>query len=225
MKNIRYVIFTVIFLFLNIFYVQASCTNEELLALKEEADKIKITYKHMGVVEREEYTDYNSFEVTVKNASDKFYITYLSGSERVNLNNEEVKITLRNGTWYFKVFSSECDCEVSEIKVFLPRFNMYYLDPLCKGIDGDDFALCGKYYEYDVDYDNFVARVNHYRATYKIKDSEITDEENNFEVILNNLLDFVIKYKLYVIVTLIVILFVIVTILIVRKRKKRGVLE
>ena len=43
MKNIKYTLFTIIILFISVFHVNASCTNEEISALKELADDIKIT--------------------------------------------------------------------------------------------------------------------------------------------------------------------------------------
>lgn len=43
---------------------------------------------------------------------------------------------------------------------------MYSLDPLCEGIDGRDFPLCGKYYEPRVSYADFEKRVKSYIATH-----------------------------------------------------------
>lgn len=80
------------------------------------------------------------------------------------------KITqiLSNGKWTIKIYSDKCDNVIDTITFRLPKFNIYSLDPLCKNIDGEKFPLCGKYYEYEVSYDSFKERVEHYRKTYNI---------------------------------------------------------
>lgn len=226
MKNIKYMLITIIFLFINIFYVNASCTSEEIQELKDLAKDIKITYKHKGKVITDEGVFYNLFDIKVKNIDNDMYVSVDNGNMILNPVESEIVETFNNGTWNFDVYSNKCEEKINTIKVYIPRFNVYSLDPLCEGIDGDDFALCGKYYEYDVKYDNFVARVKHYRATYKIDDSkEVEKEENRVEMVFNYILEFIVKYKLYIIISAVVILITIVITIIIKKNKKRGVLE
>lgn len=226
MKNIKYIIFVFISLFFNVFYVQAQCTNNEINELKKLADDIKITYKHMGVIKTDDYIDYNSFNVTVKNFSDNLYITYLDGTNKILPKNGTASVTLSNGDWEFRVFSNKCDDEISLINVHLPKFNMYSLDPLCDGIDGDDFPLCGKYYEYDVSYESFVERVNYYRSIHHISNNDDIDDSdsNHVTVILNKILDYIFNYRLYIFISLVIILVILIIIIIIKRRKKRGVL-
>ena len=42
--------FVILLMFVNVFYVNASCTDEEIDILKNKAKDIKITYKHMGII-------------------------------------------------------------------------------------------------------------------------------------------------------------------------------
>lgn len=227
MKNIKYIVFTVIFLFINVFYVNASCTNEEISRLKELADDIKITYKHLGKTEYEDgSSSYNVFDVKVKNFSDELYISLFEGTIKIVPENGEVTKRFNNGTWYFEVYSNKCEEKISEIKVFIPRFNLYSLDPLCEGVDGDDFALCGKYYEYDVSYKSFKERVEHYRTTHKIKNDNSSDkDENDFNELFSKVIDFIIEYKIYFIGGLLFLIFIILIAIVAKRRKKRGVLE
>lgn len=227
MKSIKYILFTIVFLFINVFYVNASCTDEEINELKELAKDIKVTYKHKGKVVTEDGVYYNLFDVKVKNIDNDMYVSLINGSTILKPVDGEIVETFNNGTWYFDIYSNKCDDKIDTIKVFIPRFNRYSLDPLCEGIDGEDFALCGKYYEYDVDYDNFVARVKHYRATYKVDDNknDVKEEKNDFEVIFNNILDFIIRYRLYIVIVLSILLAILFTIIIIKRRQKRGVLE
>lgn len=225
MKNIKYVMFLFICMFMGIFYVNASCSDEKLDSLKKETKEIKITYKHLDEVEINGETYFNLFEVNAKNIPDNFYATYGLNEDKVDIDKGTFKIYLTNGKWTFKMYSNECEEQVDEINVFIPRFNVYYNDPLCEGIDGDDFALCGKYYEYTVSYESFKERVNYYRATHKIDSDDKEEESNQFEVIFNNVIKFVVKYKWYFIGGLIICLCVIISIIIASKRKKRGILE
>lgn len=229
MKNIKYILITILFLFLNVFYVDASCTDEEIDVLKDLADDIKITYKHKGKVETEDGVFYSLFDVTVKNIDNDMYISVIDSNMVLTPVDGEIVETFNNGTWYFDIYSNKCEEKIDTVKVFIPRFNMYSLDPLCEGIDGDDFALCGKYYEYDVEYDNFVARVNHYRVTHNVSDN--TDKKNDDEkqsdikVLFNNLLDYIIQYRLYIVISLIVILIILIIVIVINRRRKRGVLQ
>lgn len=226
MKNIEYVIFTVLFLFLNIFYVDASCTNEEISVLKDEVKEINITYKHLGKIENDEgETYYNYFKLSATNLSDDFYVLLSKNTNKLIPEDGKIEATVYSGTWDFQVYSNKCEEKIDTIEVFIPTFNLYSLDPLCEGIDGDDFALCGKYYEYYVSYDNFVSRVNAYRVTHNINNDNSEDDENFIESVIDNILDFFINYKLYVLIVFVMIIIIIIIIIVIKKRKKRGVLS
>ena len=45
MKKIKYILFTISILILGTLSVNAECTKEELNALKQEANKIKVTFR------------------------------------------------------------------------------------------------------------------------------------------------------------------------------------
>ena len=226
MKNIRYIFFTIIILLIGIFHVEASCTDEELSILKQAADKIKITYKHLGKVEDEEGSyHYNDFEVNIKNISDDLYILTLANTIKLIPEKQQIKTTLSSGLWSLNLYSIKCDQKIDEISVSIPKFNEYSLDPLCDGINGDDFPLCGKYYEYYVSYENFKIRVNNYRATHKQEDNKDNVKENYLIVLLNKIIDFIVEYRFHLSISLLVILLVLVVLVITRKQKSRGVLE
>lgn len=228
MENIKYVFFILFVLFVNVFYVQASCTNEELSQLKELANDIKVTYKHLGKIENEEGIFYNRFNVTVNNIPDDFYILTLENTIKMEPNNQTIKQMFNNGTWYFDIYSNSCEEIISVIKVHIPKFNKYSLDPLCEGIDGTDFPLCGKYYEYtdQVTPNEFQERVKHYRSNYNINDNNNnSSEENTFKVVFNNIIDFIFKYKIYILIIVLFLLLSLGILFLFRKNRKRGVLE
>lgn len=226
MKNVKYLLFMFMILFFNIFNANASCTLEEIEDLKELTDDIKISYKHLGKVEYEEdLISYNEFEVKVKNLSDDLYISLFNGSVKLIPSNGVATEVFSSGTWNFEVYSNKCEEKIDEIKVFLPKFNMFSLDPLCEGIDGDDFALCGKYYEYDVSYDNFKKRVEYYRAIHKIDTIDENDYKDNIKVIFDKTINFILDYMFYFVGGLLILLIIIIVLLVIKKRKKRGVLK
>lgn len=227
MKNIKYILFTVLFLFINVFYVQASCTSEEIANLKDEARKIKITYKHLGKVEIDEEIFYNQFDITVRNLNDDFYVSLLAGSEKLFSQDGVANIQLSSGKWLFKIYSIKCGMLVDEIDVFLPTFNIYSLDPLCDGVDGDEFPLCGKYYEYSINYEEFKNRVENYKKSLEVDASE---DKNNFIIVgvsnlVNYVFNFVVKYKYYFLCGLFALLLIIILLIAIKRNKKRGVLE
>ena len=70
MKKIKYILFTILILILSTLSVYAECTKEELNALKQEANKIKVTYKHLGAIKDGEDIVYNRFRITIRNVND-----------------------------------------------------------------------------------------------------------------------------------------------------------
>lgn len=228
MKQLKYILFSFLIIFLSIISVNAQCTNEELLAEKEKAENIKITYKHLGEVTKDDGSKvYNEFLVTTKNLAEGQYI-YLSplANEDFVEKDNTIQITLTTGKWEYNIYSSKCKEIVKTINVNLPKFNMYSIDPLCKDIDGDDFTLCSKYLEYEVSRETFERKINEYRKTHTINNKDNNKEENiSINYIINKALDFINKYNLYIVGFLLVILIILIIIIIKKKLKKRNVLE
>ena len=228
MKNIKYMFITILCLFINVFYVNASCTDEQINELKLKAKDIKITYKHMGIIEKEDEIYYNNFEVKAKNVDNDLYFSLINGTIILEPKNSEVVYVFSNGKWNFDVYSKSCEQKIHSIEVNIPKFNRYSLDPLCEGIDGEEFSLCGKYYDYDVPYKSFVERINHYRITHNIKNNQNVEDKNNddkFIVLYKNIFRFVKEYSLYMGISFSVVLIITVFIIVIIKRRKRGVLK
>lgn len=227
MKN-KYLLFTIMILFLNITYVHAECTDEELNQIIKEVEKIEITYKHLGEVTKEDGSKvYNEFIVTAKNIPEGVYV-HLSPMTEENFDEttEDLKIKLTTGTWYYNMYSSKCENIVKSIEVKLPTFNTYSLDPLCEGIDGEDFKYCGKYYEYQIDRETFERKVKTYRIEHKIGEKEkIEENDNYFQKILNKAQEIIKDNYKYILIGLGVVLLIIVAIIIISKNKKRKILE
>lgn len=227
MKNIvKYVFFIILFLLSNIFYVNASCTNEDITILEKRVNQIKVTYKHLGEIEVDGDFYYNQFEVNIDNIPDDLYLSVDNGNIIINPIDGKIKENFNNGTWIFDFYSYECNIKIDSINVFIPRFNVYSLDPLCNGIDGNDFPLCGKYYEYDVSYSDFRDRVNNYRNTHNISNIEDKDDEKGIlELFINKLLEYLNDYYIYILGFILLIIFIIIIVIINKSKKNRGVLK
>ena len=227
MKKVKYILFTFLILSLSILSAYAECTKEELNTLKQEANKIKVTYKHLGGIETPIGTDYNRFEITVKNISDDLIPTLLGYEIILEPQNGVAKYELSTGNWSIDIYSNKCTGIIHSISFRLPSFNKYSLDPLCEGIDGNDFILCGKYLDYQVSYDTFKRKVEEYRKTHEIKkDNSINNEDDTtVNEILNKIVKYITDYQMHIIIVLGIILIILIILIIIKKKKKRGVLE
>ena len=227
MKKIKYILFTFLILSLSILSVNAECTKEEINTLKQEANKIKVTYKHLGAVETEIGTDYSKFRITVKNIDSDFKVYIPIYEIELEESNGTAEYELSTGNWTLEIYSEKCEESVRSISFRLPTFNKYSLDPLCEGIDGKEFRLCDKYLEYQVSYDTFKRKVEEYRAAYEIKkdDNKNTEVHSSVKAILNKILEFMINYQIYILIVLGVLLLILIIIIVIKKKKKRGVLE
>ena len=228
MRRFTYLFFMIIIFTFTTYFVQASCTDEEISSLKREANEIKVTYKHLGAVENEEgITVYDKFDVNFKNVNDDLYIELFDFSYTNHPENGTIVDTFTTGNWNFGIYSDKCETKIYEIKVTLPKFNIYSLDPLCEGIDGDVFVLSGKYYNYNVSYESFKERVTNYRNTHKIVSNSDSNNnsEKNITYYLKYIINFIIdNYIIFGIATAALII-IIISIVIFKARKNRGVLK
>lgn len=225
MKGTKYLVFITFLMFINILYVKASCSTEVLLLQKESASKIKVTYKHLGEITKEDGSKvYNEFLVTASNIEEGLYI-HLSPMTNENFieNENDIQIKLTTGTWHYNIYSSKCEMVVKDIIVKLPKFNIYSLDPLCEGIDQDSFSLCAKYHEYEINRDIFEKKVKAYRLENNIEEEMIKTKEKDNK--LNYILGIIEKYRYIIVGILSGLLLLLITIIINTKRKKRTILE
>lgn len=228
MSKLKYIIFTILLFIFSFSYTYADCTKEELSSLSKEADKIMVTYKHLGEVIKEDGSKtYDEFTVSANNLNDDFFVI-LSPMTDEDFYEEDgkLKLKLTTGTWYYYIYSKKCEDLVKEIKIVLPRFNEYSLDPLCKDVDGEDFPLCGKYYEYEVNRETFERKVKAYRIEKHIGDKkEEPKKENETKIIIEKVLNFIKNNYIYILIAISLIIILIIALAIMNKRKKRKILQ
>ena len=220
----QFIMITIIFFSIPI--CKADCSNEEIADLKKEVNKVKVEYEHIDDFETDDgEKDYNRFNVNIIIIPNNYYIMFDDGLN-YKLVPTDGKITqiLSNGKWTIKIYSDKCDNVIDTITFRLPKFNIYSLDPLCKNIDGEKFPLCGKYYEYEVSYDSFKERVEHYRKTYNI-DNNSDNKQVQKSSFFDTILDYIKSNVIYIVGGLVCVLFILIIVLVIRKKKNRGVLS
>lgn len=224
MKRIKYFITIVMLMSIISPKVYAECTDEELNNIKKETDKIEITYKHLGKIESEIIVT-NQFIVTIKNIPSEVYIVESINNKKYQENEIiDGKITDNyiTGKWIFDFYSSECNAKIRTINVKLPRYNPYSENELCEGINGDDFKLCNKYYDYEVSYDVFLKRIEQYKALHKTQSEKEVKYSDGF---FDKLKGILIKNKLYIGISFASIIVIVILAWLIIKRKRRKVLK
>lgn len=223
-KNLLFILMLTIF---STNIVKAECTTEEENNMKKEIDKIEIIYKHLGEVTKDDGTKtYNEFMVTAKNIPDGVYVhLYPFTDEQFEESPEGLKLKLTTGTWHYYMYSEKCGKTLKDITVTLPKFNEYSLDPLCEGVDGEDFRYCNKYYDGEIPRETFERKVKEYRLANHLDDKKVDSNDVKKKDYLKPIVDFLLEYYLYIIIGIGVIVLISLLVLIIKKKKKRTILE
>lgn len=227
MKKLIYFIFTIMIFTFTTFYVHANCTDEEISSLKKEAEKIKVTYKHLGAVEVEGGAiEYSHFNLTFTNLNNYMYLKDdYNNVIKADNNSDTIILESQTGSYKYSIFSEKCDVPLKILNIVLPKFNIYSLDPLCEGIDGDDFALCGKYYNSNISYETFMKKITDYKKKNNINSDNDLDEDKSIAYYLKSIYDYIFNNLIYFVYGLAISLILIVLTIIIKKKKNRGVLK
>lgn len=223
-KNKKIILFTILLLLFNT-NVYASCTEEEINGFKKIEDEYKITYEF-----NKETKDYTLIFNKSKNP---IYEYDFSGD---NDNIEKVEFEPVNETTYrfnrvqygeyiikIRGVTESCNDILKEININLPKYNIYFEDPLCEGLE--DFVLCQPTYDKEIDYETFVSRTNTEIKKRKKEAQEQTNEPKDdykdskiFQYIKDNL------FKI-IIITIFIIMIIITVVLMSKSIKKSRRLE
>lgn len=218
----KYILFSIIVILtlFNINYVNAeSCDANDIKRLKVLASNIDITYEYNdNLKDSDGFIIYDTYKVVINNTSDELYLIETKTNTDLRdypINDGSITIDrLQSGNKTFKVYSVACDKSLRTIYEDLPKFNYYSTDPNCE--DRDDLDVCKKFYDTsNLEYYEFynIVTADNDVETNKDKDSSI----NKFiDIIKNNYIYFGIAAG---------VLIILIVILLVRRHKKRGVLE
>lgn len=204
MNKKRYTTLTLILSLLYATNVNAACTKEALDEFKKVEDKYYASYQVN--------TQTKSFDIILNNpAIEKYnYSSNIFGENTKYQDGKPVFTNMKQGeyTIYVRGKMEGCNDILKTITITLPRYNDYYGDPLCEGIE--EFVLCQESYDKEIDRETFESRVNTYKKTKIKKEQEEKKNEKakEYEVISyikNNLTKIIIVIAFLILATITII--------------------
>lgn len=214
----KYLLLTILlFLFITP-KVNALCSKKNMLEVKEKANNIMLETQYH---KKENNTDTGNFNITFKGLTQELYILNQTTGEKYYYNNTDngtfTIYNLPTGNYIFKVHYEVCYSELMRtINYKLPKYNHYANDKLCEGLK-DKIEICSRTYQGNLIKEEFEKKVKEYRNELGIKEPEELPD-TTFDKIMN----FLLKYYLYIIIGIILIVAITIKIVI---NKKRGALE
>lgn len=190
-------------------------------------DKVRYLALASNITTSYDYTETNDkviFSITIHNVHKdlvvKDNINNKSYSSNRNDLNDYMISNLKDGTNYsFDVYAKSGDCSyklLNTIYVNLPKYNKYYKDSICNGIE--NYNLCQRWGEVgNIGYETFKSKVEEYKKKSDVS-AEIKEDNVKTRSIIEILEDFWAKYYLYITIGTIVLL---IPIIIIVKKKNR----
>ena len=168
-KN-KYIISTLVLSLLCMNKTYAVCTEQA----REEFEKIEDQYKIIPEFNKQKKT----YKLTIERAQPhnydyNFYIDYTYMCHDISETIMEC-YGIKPGEYEVNIVgqTNKCNEIIKKQTLELLRYNEFFDDPLCEGIE--EFVLCQEMYNKELDYETFVSRVN----SYKKKKQEKNNTEN-----------------------------------------------
>jgi len=214
----KYLLLTILLFFFITPKVNALCSKNNMLEVKEKANNITLETQYN---KNENNIDTGNFNITFKGLTKELYILNKKTGEKYYYNNtDNGTFTIYNqptGNYEFTVHYDICYSELMRtINYKLPKYNHYANNTLCEGLK-DELDICSRTYQGELTKEELEKKVKEFRNEFGIKEPEEIPN-TTFEKIINILL----KYYPYIIVGIIVIVAITLKLVI---NKKRGELE
>ena len=212
MKKIYILTFLLSFL-LFVSNTNASCTYSRTADLKRLASNVNVTYNY-NIVDNTA-----TFDIKFANLTSDIYVYDSYNDKKYNQSGEIIISKVQDGTKYrffIKSNDSNCKDEVLLTKyVTLPKYNKFYGDPLCEGIES--YALCQRWGSFNINnYEDYVYQIKKYKASLEKNNKPIIEEEE--QSFLEKVGKFLLKYYVFILLGIIVVCSLIIYIL--RKKDK-----
>lgn len=179
---------------------KASCTYTRMAELKKMASNVNVTYTY--TIKDNKAT----FDIRFANLTNDISL-YDSYNDKNYIQKGEVILSnFQDGQKYrFFIKSNYNDCrgEVLLTKyVTLPKYNTFYGDPLCEGIE--DYVLCQRWGSFNItNHYEYEVQINKYKASLiKEKKENIEEKEETF---LQKVGSFLLKYYIFILLGIIII--------------------
>lgn len=230
-KKLVYMAFFLLFSFLLVVKAEGitsnpNCTMEEQQRLRQIVNATKISY------EFKEYQNYDgttnkAYKLTINNFTNDFYIWNEERGLYITYNGSNIAYIdglMPNTTYQLPFYASNnspCSDSIIMTKLaYLPPYNYYSEDPLCKGYE--DYELCRKYSPISIgSYEEFVSRMQDYIKKQKPNDNNNNEEEKptNGISLWDKIANFLIDNILYITIPIIVLGTSLIIVVEVRRRR------
>lgn len=180
--------------------VNASCSYTRMANLKKLASNVNITYTY-------NVTDNKAlFDIRFANFNNDIYLYDSYNDKKYNINGE---ITLKNFAdgikyrFFIKSNDSNCKDEILSTRyVTLPKYNIFYGDPICKGIE--DYTLCQKWGSFTIsNYNEYIKQINKYKDSLSKSNEETIKTEET--TLVQKIVSFLLKYYVVILISIIII--------------------
>lgn len=189
----KYIVYILITFLICCSKTYASCTDAEISTFKKIEKDYTVKYEYDKTTQM-----YNVY-LKSTNPDIYYYKLFITNPENLNCetkDSETVKCyNFKPGVYDIWITgqTQTCDDVLKTLQLKIPKFNKYSEDPLCNGIE--EFVLCNPGYEKEIDYDDFVSRVNTYKKNKTKNDSpkeedkipNSKEEENKIPKILDDI--------------------------------------
>lgn len=199
----------IIFFLVQIPFVSAlECDDSQIKLLKEQAEAIVVDSEFD--MESVNYGVYGNNIVTVQGLTEDLYM--MTKEKDVGIFFEDViegvaKKIVGPSTSKFYVYSYTCPgVTLKTINLSLKKYNIYSDFEECDGIEEGELDVCNKYYSEDLDYEEFVSRVNKYKESQNSV-MDVVNQVNNSYV--------------YIAIGIFVILVIVIVIIAFRRKRNR----
>lgn len=224
-KKIEFLIITILAILLPL-NVKADCQSD----YKKIEDQFKASYKYNK--------DSDSFTITFVSPNyDRYMFQMITAEDIRNADfvtlGKQLTVTLKNykGSEYrYQIIAEypECkDVSVYKSKLILKKYNAYADNSLCKG--NEEFVLCQKDYEGELDDKTFQARIDAYIEEKNSKEAEKvkkSDVKNTNETIIEKTSSFIEENTfLIIVVAIFIIALIIFTAIMIKNKMKSRRLE
>lgn len=195
--------------------VYAACTAEEKQEFKKIEDKFNAYYQY------DKETNSNSIIIINNDWNGYGVATNVNEDVRCKEYDGYIKCTnVSPGNYTISFFkeSETCDDILKDVNIKVSKYNEFYNDPLCEGIE--EFVLCQPTYDGKIDRTEFESRIATYKKNKKNNPSSTKEDNKTLET--NKIIEYIKDNIVQLIVIVVFAILVIITIILTVKNIKKS---
>lgn len=167
----------------------ASCSNTEIGQLSGFTSNVNIVY----LVDMK--NDSPEFSITITNlTSDMVILDKVASKVYKGFKNGDrldIKTTI-SGKYAFDIYSLKCKKQIGTKSITLPKYNPYYKDELCNGLE--DYSQCQRWSGYNANrttFENDIKKIQEKKSKEKVKEeTKVVVRKNWYDAFENIIIKF-----------------------------------